>query len=207
MKIAFIDHYDSFSYNVLDWLQRAAGVSLEITHLTCDNEIALSRLKNNPIPTVISPGPGTPTDYPLTLDVLKSIYQKVPVLGICLGHQMLGLLAGHSIAKAQDPWHGTSEEIHVHQKNWLTAGLPASFRATVYHSLVVKLNVPQTDPLLTPPHEQWLPLAFDSKKQLMILSHRELPVASVQFHPESFGSQSLEILARNFIDKTADSLK
>ena len=199
LKIAFIDHYDSFSYNVLDWLQRSAKISLEIRHITCDNELALARLKSNPIPTVISPGPGSPTDYPLTLELLNSIYTKVPVLGICLGHQMLGHLAGHTVSKAQEPWHGTIEEIHVHHNNWFTAGLPASFRATVYHSLIVTMNATSSDAPKALHLDPWLALAFDTKKQLMMLSHRELPVASVQFHPESFGSQSLEVLAQNFL--------
>ena len=201
MKIAFIDHYDSFSYNVLDWLRRAAGIPLEITHITCDNELGLARLKNNPIPTVISPGPGSPTDYPLTLDAIKNIYTKVPVLGICLGHQMLGLLAGHTITKAEDPWHGTSEDIHLHDENWLTAGLPSSFQAIVYHSLVVTMRGPSAQTNKSPPLDPWLALAFDSKNQLMMLCHVELPVASMQFHPESFGSQSLEIIAKNFLAK------
>jgi anthranilate/para-aminobenzoate synthase component II len=226
LKIAFIDHYDSFSFNVLDWLQRSAGGHLDITRITCDNKLGLARLKHNPIPTVISPGPGSPADYPRTLDLMQSIYQKVPVLGICLGHQILGVLAGYSITRAVAPWHGTKEEIQLRHTNWLTAGLPPTFLATVYNSLVIEslvikslvieslvieslaidsLVIEQKDEAKSQPvgspQDSWQGLAYDTKNQLMILSHRELSVASVQFHPESFGSEHLDVLARNFLNQ------
>jgi anthranilate synthase/aminodeoxychorismate synthase-like glutamine amidotransferase len=150
-------------------------------------------LKNEPIPLVISPGPGKPEDYPLTAQLLDHLIPKVPILGICLGHQMLGVRAGGKIIRDKDPWHGTAERITIEHKNWFTAGIPTDFWAITYNSLVVELDGPKNG--------DWQALAFDRKKQLMMLSHRDLPIASVQFHPESFASDNVETLARNFLQK------
>ncbi len=193
MRIAFIDHYDSFSFNVLAWLRKASTTTLDIKRVTCDDEAGLARLKNEPIPLVISPGPGKPTDYPLTLRLLDQLIPKVPILGICLGHQMLGVRAGGKIVRAEDPWHGTQEKVTIASNSWFTEGLPSEFLAITYNSLVVDLGSTNNN--------DWQPLAFDTKKQLMMLSHRELPLASVQFHPESFGSPHLDVLARNFLGR------
>jgi anthranilate synthase/aminodeoxychorismate synthase-like glutamine amidotransferase len=193
LRIAFIDHYDSFSFNVLAWLRKASTSKLDIKHVACDDETGLARLKNDPIPLVISPGPGKPDNYPLTMRVLDHLMPKVPILGICLGHQMLGVKAGGKIIRAEDPWHGTRETVTIETNNWLTDGLSQTFHAITYNSLVVDLSESK--------NSDWLPLAFDPKKQLMMLSHRDLPLASVQFHPESFNSPHLDALARNFLSR------
>ena len=191
MQIAFIDHYDSFSFNVLDWLERAARGAVTIKRIVAGDETSLVRLKNSPVPLVISPGPGKPKDYPRTLDTVQSIMGKVPVLGICLGHQMLGEIAGGEIIRAAAPWHGTTSTIEVITKNWFTENLPDQFNAICYNSLVVKL----------PPssHQDWLTLGTNQANELMIMSHKALPIASVQFHPESFASEFGDQLATNFL--------
>lgn len=191
MQIAFIDHYDSFSFNVLDWLQRAANNDLTILRITCDDETGLARLKNKPIPTVISPGPGSPKDYPQTLKLVEKLLPVTPVLGICLGHQILGILAGGQINRAKNPWHGTAAKIKVLEKNWFTDGLPENFDAITYNSLVVAL--PESS------WKNWERLAINDNEEIMMMSHNHLPVASVQFHPESFGSEYGETLAKNFL--------
>ena len=193
MKMTFIDHYDSFSFNVLDWLKRSMGPDVQIARLTHDDQLGLARLKKNMTPIIISPGPGSPKDYPETLSLLNEAFTKVPLLGICLGHQMLGTIAGGKIKKAIDPWHGTATEIKVAAKNWFSQELPESFNAVVYNSLIVDLDQKNSS--------DWQVLGVDQKNQLMMLSHRDLPIASVQFHPESFASDNVETIARNFLQK------
>ena len=193
MKITFIDHYDSFSFNVLEWLRQAGGSELEITRITCDDLQALQLLKGNLTPLVISPGPGKPSDYPETLSVINEAIKSVPVFGICLGHQMLGEISGGRTIQGKNTWHGTKSKIHLKQRHWFTDGLPEIFEAVVYNSLVVDLG-PESN-------QNWLDLGADQQDQLMILSHKKLPVVSVQFHPESFGSDNLIRLASNFLAK------
>ena len=191
MNITFIDHYDSFSFNVLGWLESAATSKLNITRITCDDFKGLDHLSKNLTPIVISPGPGTPSNYPGTMALIKQAMPHVPIFGICLGHQMIGELAGGKILRAKDTWHGTVENIEILQGHWLTAGLSGKFNAVTYNSLVVQM-----------PHEanaEWLILAKDRHGQNMILAHKNLDVASVQFHPESFASDDLTLLAKNFL--------
>jgi anthranilate synthase/aminodeoxychorismate synthase-like glutamine amidotransferase len=190
MRVAFIDHYDSFSYNVLDWLTIATNGKIQIDRVTCDDDLRLKKLKNNPVPLVISPGPGQPQDYPQTLSVIESCMHRVPILGICLGHQMLGVLAGGSIGMASNPWHGTSRIVKVVNHHWLTNNLPDEFPATIYHSLIVNLHFESSLP--------WTRVAEDSNGDLMMLGHKTLPVGGVQFHPESFSSANLTAIARSF---------
>ena len=191
MRVTFIDHYDSFSFNVLDWLTIASGARLRVERVACNDEIALRKLKNNPVPIIISPGPGKPTDYPLTLSVIESTMNRVPILGICLGHQMLGIAAGGIIHKAIDPWHGTATEVKLLSEHWLTKSLPNRFNATLYNSLIVKLTEGASD--------DWLTVAENLHGEIMILCHQKLPVCGIQFHPESFASTDLSAMAKNFL--------
>ena len=191
MRIAFIDHYDSFSHNVLDWLKNATNGTIQVDRITCDDQLGLKKLKNSPVPLVISPGPGRPQDYPETLSIIENTMYRIPILGICLGHQMLGVLAGGSIGIASEPWHGTTRDIKILADHWLTKGLPSLFRATLYNSLIVNMNVESSKP--------WIRLAEDSYGDLMIMGHNTLPLGGVQFHPESFSSAELTAIARNFI--------
>lgn len=190
MNITFIDHYDSFSFNVLDWLQRAGDTRLKISRLTCDDHRGLDNLSKNLTPIVISPGPGKPEDYPMTMSLIKQAIPLVPVLGICLGHQMIGQIAGGRIIKGRNTWHGTLGQIEITKQNWVTSGLTEQFKAVMYNSLVVDMSDADDS--------QWLVLARDNYGQVMILSHKNADVASVQFHPESFASDDLTALAKNF---------
>lgn len=193
MDIAFIDHYDSFSFNVLDWLKRAGGGRISIKRIVAGDEASLARVKYSPIPIVISPGPGRPSDYPRTLELLKNLIDKVPILGICLGHQMLGELAGGKIIKASNPWHGTTSSIRVTGDNWFTENLPKQFNAIAYNSLVIDPQQIRS--------KEWLTLGSNQIGELMMMSHATKPIASVQFHPESFGSECGLTLAKNFIKR------
>jgi anthranilate synthase/aminodeoxychorismate synthase-like glutamine amidotransferase len=191
MNITFIDHYDSFSFNVLGWLESAATSNLHITRITCDDLNGLDQLSKNLTPIVISPGPGTPSNYPGTTALIKKAMLHVPIFGICLGHQMIGELAGGKIIRAKDTWHGTVENIEIMQQHWLTTGLSRQFKAVTYNSLVVQMP--------DEANAEWSILAKDRHGQNMILAHKNLDVASVQFHPESFASDNLTLLAKNFL--------
>ncbi len=191
MKIAFIDHYDSFSFNVLDWLQSAAGGRLDIQRILTDDMLSLARLKQSPAPLVISPGPGHPHQYPQTLEVIRHLLPTVPILGVCLGHQMIGAIAGYPIVRAENPWHGKTTTIEIKHPHWFTQSLPERFQAVCYNSLVLDTTaVPSTN---------WLTLATNPMGEAMMLAHTSLPIVSVQFHPESFASEYGPQLAENFI--------
>ena len=190
LSIAFIDHYDSFSFNVLDWLRSEADSHIEIQRIACDNEIALMKIKKDPVPLVISPGPGNPSDYPETLKLIEMSLGKVPVFGLCLGHQMLIQLAGGSITKAKSPWHGVPVHIRAVADHWISQGLPPNFQAISYNSLVG--NLPARSP-------DWQTIAVNDDQEIMIMGHQTLDVAGVQFHPESFDQDALRCIARNFL--------
>lgn len=191
MDISFIDHYDSFSFNVLDWLRHSGGDRLNIHRVAYDDQNAIENLKKKPTPLVISPGPGKPSDYPSTINLIKNSMNKVPILGICLGHQILGEIWGGTIVKAAAPWHGIRQRIKLSSKTWITDGLPDEFYAITYNSLVVSIDNKN--------QSSWLTVASDEYNQVMISCHQQLPVASAQFHPESFASDDLSAIARNFV--------
>jgi len=190
MQINLIDHYDSFSFNLLEWLRDAGKGIVTLNRICYDDVTAITNLAEKFTPIVISPGPGKPSDYPSTKQLLKKAMGKVPVLGVCLGHQMIGDVAGGTIQKAKDPWHGTTFNVTVKEANWMTEGLPRTFTTVSYNSLVVDLKISNKN--------EWQILAEDEHGQAMMLSHTKLPIGSVQFHPESFASDDLSVIARNF---------
>ncbi len=192
MQINLIDHYDSFSFNLLEWLRDAGKGIVTLNRICYDDVTAITNLADKFTPIVISPGPGKPSDYPSTKQLLKKAMGKVPVLGVCLGHQMIGDVAGGTIQKAKDPWHGTTFNVTVKEANWMTEGLPKKFTTVSYNSLVVDLKISNKN--------EWQILAEDEHGQAMMLSHTKLPIGSVQFHPESFASDDLSVIARNFFN-------
>jgi anthranilate synthase/aminodeoxychorismate synthase-like glutamine amidotransferase len=181
-----VDNYDSFTYNLVQLLT-AAGTEVEVVRN--DAESAEALLAKKPQGIVLSPGPGRPEDAGVCLDLIR-LRAKVPLLGVCLGHQALGVAFGATVDRAPRLMHGKTSPVR-HGDQDVFAGLPNPFEATRYHSLEVKEG--------TLPAELE-PLAWADDGTLMGLRHRELPYWGVQFHPESVLTGSGPHLLSNFLD-------
>ena len=182
IEMYFIDHYDSFSYNVIDWLT-AGEPLIKVIHLQCDDKQALQRIYERPLAIVISPGPRHPNDAAATSSLVRAFLGKVPILGVCLGHQILGNIGGFAVEKASHPFHGSTLEITVQNPGILFAGIPATFSAATYNSLVVKLD-PANKPAIN-----WMVNAVNQYGEiqgLTWLKDKKQPAFGLQFHPESF---------------------
>jgi anthranilate synthase/aminodeoxychorismate synthase-like glutamine amidotransferase len=184
--ILVIDNYDSFTYNLVQYLGEL-GAELRVARhdaITLD-EIAALR----PEGIVISPGPGTPDDAGISLALIKRFYRTVPILGVCLGHQAIGQAFGGRVSRARKQMHGKTSEIH-HDGRGVFRGLPPRFHATRYHSLAV-LEAGFPDELEIS--------ARAEDGEIMGLRHRRLPVEGVQFHPESILTDQGKALLGNFL--------
>lgn len=182
IQIVFIDHYDSFSCNVLDWLERANVHQFEITRVFCDQ---LNNHKNvfespNSLP-VFGPGPGSPKDYPETMTLIQKFLDARPMLGVCLGHQMFGYADGANIIKAKDPWHGRLQNVSIKNQSKMYPEGQKVFSATFYNSLVVD------EVTLS---KRWEVTAYNDSIEIASMSRKSNslnpPTWSYQFHPESF---------------------
>jgi anthranilate synthase/aminodeoxychorismate synthase-like glutamine amidotransferase len=183
--ILMIDNYDSFTYNLVQMLT-VAGT--EVVVLRNDAESVEAMLAREPSGVVLSPGPGRPEDAGVCLDLIRR-RSDIPLLGVCLGHQALGLAFGATVDRAPRLMHGKTSPVR-HGDDGIFAGLPNPFQATRYHSLEVKEG--------TLPAELE-PLAWADDGTLMGLRHRELPYWGVQFHPESVLTASGPLLLANFL--------
>lgn len=199
-KIAFIEHYDSFSYNVLDWLVRAGLNANKVLIARCDQNEDLAYVKNLQIPLVLSPGPHHPKDVPLSLELIKSLIGKVPILGVCLGHQLLGYCDGADVVPAKEPWHGAQQKIRILKQEAIFAGLPAEINVACYNSLTV-------DRASLEKISTWTILAENRHGEVMAMKKNDADVAtwSVQFHPESFMSEGCQQIAKNWLSSWTSS--
>ena len=184
--ILMIDNYDSFTYNLVQVL---AGAGAEVEVVRNDAESVKTLLARGPEGIVLSPGPGRPEDAGVCLELLRKRPQ-VPLLGVCLGHQALGVAFGARVDRAPRLMHGKTSPVR-HEDLGIFAGLPNPFEATRYHSLEVKEG--------TLPAELE-PLAWADDGTLMGMRHRELPYWGVQFHPESILTGAGAHLLGNFLD-------
>ena len=184
--ILMIDNYDSFTYNLVQVL---AGAGAEVEVVRNDAESVKALLARGPEGIVLSPGPGRPEDAGVCLDLLRE-RPRVPLLGVCLGHQALGVAFGARVDRAPRLMHGKTSPVR-HEDLGIFAGLPNPFEATRYHSLEVKEG--------TLPAELE-PLAWADDGTLMGMRHRELPYWGVQFHPESILTGAGAHLLGNFLD-------
>lgn len=186
--ILLIDNYDSFVYNVAQYLQE---LTVEEVKTVRNDQITLADIrKMNPSHIVLSPGPKHPKNSKICLEILQQI-DNIPILGICLGHQALGLVNGATVARLSEPLHGKTSEITVTDENSvLFRGLPKNFEVMRYHSLYVsKRGLPDTLKVT----------ALSTDGVIMAMEHRWKPIYSIQFHPESFFTQYGKNIIKNFL--------
>ena len=189
--ILMIDNYDSFTYNLVQYLGEL-GEDVRVERNDALSVDAIRRMAPERI--VISPGPGTPDQAGVTLELIEKLGARIPILGVCLGHQSIGQVFGGMVVRAREIMHGKTSLIH-HTGKGVFAGLPNPFEATRYHSLVVeKSSVPAVLDVTA-----WTQAPDGSLDEIMGLRHRTLPVEGVQFHPESILTQHGHALLRNFI--------
>ena len=185
--LLLIDNYDSFTYNLYQYLGEL-GASIRV--LRNDEMTAEEALALRPERIVISPGPGTPDQAGISLELIRGAAGRVPLLGVCLGHQALGQAFGGRVVRAPTLMHGKTSPIH-HDGRTIFAGLPDPFTATRYHSLIVdRDSVPECLEIS----------AWTVGGIVMGLRHRTLPLEGVQFHPESILTAAGKDLLRNFLE-------
>ena len=186
--ILLVDNYDSFTWNLVHYLG-GLGAEVEVRRndtLTVDEALAMK-----PEAIVISPGPATPDDAGICCDLIaRAAREGVPVFGVCLGHQAIGQVFGGDVVRAPLPIHGKLAMVQ-HKGEAVFRGINGPFKATRYHSLVVKRDTLPAALGITAETEDGL---------IMGLSHKELPVHGVQFHPESIASEHGQTILKNFLD-------
>jgi anthranilate synthase component II len=188
--IVLIDNYDSFTFNLFHYL---GGLGADVAVYRND-KIATERvLGMDPDAIVLSPGPCTPNEAGICLELIEKASPTVPVLGVCLGHQAVGQAFGGKVVRARVPMHGKLSTIS-HQGEGIFRGINAPFKATRYHSLVVeRSSMPQE-----------LTVTADTDDGVVMgLAHTRLPVHGVQFHPESIASEHGHLMLKNFLDIAA----
>lgn len=184
--ILMIDNYDSFTYNLVQYLGEM-GQELKVVR---NDEVSVAYIRDmKPERIVISPGPGTPKDAGISVDVIKEFAGKIPILGVCLGHQAIGYAFGGKIVRAKHLMHGKTSKIY-HNSTDIFKGLSNPFEATRYHSLLVERRSLPSCLRIT---------AETKEKEIMGLRHKNLPVYGVQFHPESILTTEGKNILKNFI--------
>jgi len=184
--LLLIDNYDSFTYNLFQYLSELGEEVLVVRN----DKITLDEIERmNPEHIVISPGPSTPLNAGISNDVIKHFGERLPILGVCLGHQCLGYSYGGTVGPAKVIMHGKSSPIY-HNNSGVFHGLPNPFPAIRYHSLMVaRENLPDCLEVT----------AWTEDNTIMGLRYRQYPVEGVQFHPESFMTQNGKDILRNFL--------
>ena len=191
MRILVIDNYDSFTYNLVHYLGEIAGVRPVVRRndkVSVDEVAAL-----DPDSIVISPGPCTPNEAGICLELIQRLGPEIPVFGVCLGHQAIGQVYGGTVVRAPSLMHGKVSEIS-HTGRGVFRGINGAFQATRYHSLTI---APETMPAVL---EQ---TATADDGVIMGAMHKSHPVHGVQFHPESIASEHGHLILKNFLDLAA----
>jgi anthranilate synthase component II len=188
--LVLIDNYDSFAFNLVHYLGEL-GAEVEV-HRN-DKVTAAQVVAADPDAIVLSPGPCTPKEAGICLELIAAASDKIPILGVCLGHQAIGDAFGGRVVRAPTPVHGKLSEIR-HHGDGVFRGINAPFSATRYHSLVVERASLPRELAVTAETDDGL---------IMGLKHTQLPVHGVQFHPESIASQHGHLMLKNFLDIAA----
>ncbi|MEJ1354158.1 MAG: aminodeoxychorismate/anthranilate synthase component II [Candidatus Sedimenticola sp. (ex Thyasira tokunagai)] len=190
--LLMIDNYDSFTYNLVQYFgELGADV-----HVYRNDEVGLEAIEAlNPEHIVISPGPCTPNEAGISVEAIKRFAGRIPILGVCLGHQSIGQAFGGKIVHAREVMHGKTSPIY-HADTGLFSGLNNPYEATRYHSLVVeKESLPECLEMTA-----WTQTADGAVDEIMGIRHRELDVQGVQYHPESILSEHGHDLLQNFLE-------
>jgi len=186
--VLMIDNYDSFTYNVVQYC-RELGADLKVIR---NDELSIDEIKAlNPEKIILSPGPSTPDDAGVTLDVIKEFADTTPIFGICLGHQSIAQAFGGDVVRAKNMMHGKTSQVEVDCETPIFKGLPEEFRATRYHSLTVKKETLPASIIATSYSKD--------DNEIMSLQIKDKPIYGVQFHPESIMSEHGHKMLDNFL--------
>ncbi len=190
--ILLIDNYDSFTYNIVQKIgELRAGYEVSVVR---NDAATLDELISwNPSHLIVSPGPCTPDEGGVSMDAIKSFAGKIPILGVCLGHQCIGQAFGGKVVRAGRLMHGKTSPIH-HDSKGVYDDMPNPFTATRYHSLVVEQASLPKDFIVS---------AWTDRKELMGIRHKSMPIEGVQYHPESFLTEEGGKLIANFLRQRA----
>jgi anthranilate synthase component 2 len=190
MKLLMIDNYDSFTYNIVQYFGEL-GADVEVVR---NDEITLAELAARPFDRlVISPGPCSPKEAGISVAAIQHYAGKLPILGVCLGHQAIGAALGGNIIRAQQLMHGKTSVITTTQQG-VFAGLPAQFTVNRYHSLSIERSSCPADLEIT---------AWTEDGEIMGVRHKTLAIEGVQFHPESILTEHGHAMLKNFLDQGA----
>lgn len=186
--VLMIDNYDSFTYNVVQYCKEL-GADLKVIR---NDELTIDEIKAlHPEKIVLSPGPSTPDDAGVTLDVIKAFADTTPIFGICLGHQSIAQAFGGEVIRAKNMMHGKTSQVHIDSNTPIFDTLPGEFRATRYHSLTVnKENLPEN--IIATSHST-------DDQEIMSLQIKDKLIYGVQFHPESIMSEYGHKMLENFL--------
>ncbi len=190
--LLMLDNYDSFTYNLVQYLGEL-GAEVQVYR---NDQISVEEIEAlQPRHIVVSPGPCTPAEAGISVPLIQHFAGKVPILGVCLGHQSIGQAFGGRIVRAQRVMHGKLSEVH-HQSQGVFAGLPTPLTATRYHSLVIEQSsLPECLEVTA-----WTQNDDGSREEIMGVRHKTLAVEGVQFHPESILSEHGHRLLKNFLN-------
>ena len=193
--LVMIDNYESFTYNIVQYL---AELDADVKVFRNDQITVAEIAALQPDHLVISPGPCTPNEAGISLEAIQYFAGKLPILGICLGHQSIGQAFGGQIVRAKQVMHGKLSPI-VHSAQGVFAGLPSPYQATRYHSLVIAQDsLPDCLEITA-----WTENADGSIDEIMGVRHKQFDIEGVQYHPESILSEHGHALLKNFLDKTS----